>query len=94
MGISTLLNGTFGFAMLMALLFCMPSDIQGTLNADTLYPLTSIYSYAVGSNAGGTAMVRPRCFGFSLLFSILRRYGRTRVCHLRFPSASRLASMA
>ena len=58
MGISTLLNGTLGFAMLIALLFCMPSDIQGTLNTNTLYPFMSIYAHAVGSNAGATAMVR------------------------------------
>lgn len=58
MGISTLLNGTLGFAILMALLFCMPSDIQGTLNTNTLYPFMSIYAHAVGSNAGATAMVR------------------------------------
>lgn len=30
-GISTLLNGSLGFAMLIALLFCMPSDIPSIL---------------------------------------------------------------
>lgn len=57
MGVSTMLNGTLGFAMLVALLFCMPSDIAGTLEAVTFYPFMSIYSFAVGSNAGATAMV-------------------------------------
>ena len=57
MGISTTLNGTLGFAMLIALLFCMPADISGTLNSNTYYPFMTIYQYAVGSNAGATAMV-------------------------------------
>ncbi|KAL8699755.1 MAG: hypothetical protein Q9201_005822 [Fulgogasparrea decipioides] len=56
MGVSTLLNGTLGFAMLIALLFCMPSDIQGTLDSDTLYPFMNIYTHAVGSKSGATAM--------------------------------------
>ena len=57
MGVSTMLNGTLGFAMMIALMFCMPSDISGTLEAVTLYPFMSIYTYAVGSTAGATAMV-------------------------------------
>ena len=63
MGLSTLLNGTLGFAMLIALLFCMPSDIQGTLNSVTFYPFMDIYVHAVGSTAGATAMVSGP-FGF------------------------------
>lgn len=59
MGVSTMLNGTLGFAMLIALMFCMPSDISGTLEAVTLYPFMSIYTYAVGSTRGATAMVSP-----------------------------------
>ena len=57
MGISTMLNGTLGFAMIIALLFCMPSDISDLLEAVTFYPFMSIYTYAVGSSAGATAMV-------------------------------------
>ena len=57
MGISTLLNGILGFAMLVALLFCMPSDINGMMTSNTFYPFMSIYTYAVGSTAGATAMV-------------------------------------
>ena len=57
MGVSTLLNGTLGFAMLLALLFCMPSDINSILESDTYYPFINIYSYAVGSNAGATGLV-------------------------------------
>lgn len=59
MGISTLLNGSLGFSTLIALLFCMPSDIQGTLDSETFYPFMSIYTYAVGSTAGATGMVSP-----------------------------------
>ena len=57
MGISTLLNGSLGFAMLIALLFCMPSDIPSILNSETYYPFMSVYTYAVGSQSGATAMV-------------------------------------
>ena len=56
--------------MLIALLFAMPSDIQGTLNSTTQYPYMSIYTHAVGSNAGGTAMVRIDWL--SLFRSLLR----------------------
>lgn len=56
-GISTTLNGTLGFAMLIALMFCMPADISSTLDSDTYYPFMTIYQYAVGSSTGATAMV-------------------------------------
>ena len=61
-GVSTVLNGTLGLAMTIALLFCMPSDIPDTLDAVTFYPFMSIYTYAVGSKAGATAMVSPELF--------------------------------
>ena len=57
MGVSTTLNGTLGFAMIIALMFCMPSDIPETLETVTFYPFMSIYAYAVGSDRGATAMV-------------------------------------
>ena len=62
MGISTLLNGSLGFAMLIALLFCIPSDASSILNSETYYPFMSIYTYAVGSKSGATAMVSPSNF--------------------------------
>ena len=34
MGISILLSGDLGFAMLIALLFSMPSDVQSILNSE------------------------------------------------------------
>ena len=61
-GISTLLNGSMGFAMLIALLFCMPNDIQSVMNSETYYPFMSIYTYAVGSTSGATALVSPSQF--------------------------------
>ena len=67
MGISTLLNGSLGFAMLIALLFCMPSDIPSILNAETYYPFMSIYTYAVGSTTGATAMVSSSNISSSIL---------------------------
>ena len=60
MGASTLLNGTLGFAMLLALLFCMPTDIESVLDSETYYPFMNIYAYAVGSTKGATAMVGSR----------------------------------
>ena len=57
MGVSTLMNGTLGFAMLLALVFCMPSDIDSLVQSETYYPFMNIYAYAVGSNSGATAMV-------------------------------------
>ena len=65
MGISTLLNGTLGFSMLIALVFCMPSNIQETLNSETYYPFMSIYTFAVGSTSGATAMVSSLLEKFS-----------------------------
>ena len=65
MGVSTLMNGSLGFAMLIALLFCLPDDIPSILNSETYYPFLSIYTYAVGSKSGATAMVSPSNFLFS-----------------------------
>ncbi|KAL9096628.1 MAG: hypothetical protein Q9165_001115 [Trypethelium subeluteriae] len=55
-GTSTMLNGTMGFAMLLALLFCQPDDIQSTIGSDTFYPFINIYAYATQSNSGATAL--------------------------------------
>ena len=58
-GIWTLLNGSLDFVMLLALLFCMPSDIQSILNSETYYPFMNVYTYAVRSTSGAAAIVRP-----------------------------------
>lgn len=57
MGVTTLLNGTLGFAMLLALLFCMPSDLESILGLGVTYPFMNIFAYGGGSKAGATALV-------------------------------------
>lgn len=57
MGVSNILNGAMGLAMLLAVLFCMPDDVDSVLNSETLFPFIGIFTYAVGSTAGGTALV-------------------------------------
>ena len=42
--------------MLLALLFCMGDIVEETVS-DTGYPAIDIYTYAVGSVQGGTALV-------------------------------------
>ncbi|KAF4630595.1 hypothetical protein G7Y89_g7543 [Cudoniella acicularis] len=56
MGVSNVLNGAMGFIILLALLFCMPNDVNAVLNDITLFPFIGIFQYAVGSQAGGTAL--------------------------------------
>ena len=72
MGISTLLNGTLGFAILIALLFCMPSDIEGILNTETLYPFMSIYAHALGTKSGATALVRTHYLEFIVVVGLVK----------------------
>ena len=53
---SMTLNGITGFAMLMALMFCLGS-VKDAVNSDTGYPIIEILVVGVGSKAGGTALV-------------------------------------
>ena len=53
---SMILNGVTGFAMLMALMFCLGS-VEDAVNSDTGYPMIEILVAGVGSKAGGTALV-------------------------------------
>jgi choline transport protein len=53
---SIIFNGALGFAMLLALLFCM-GDIQAETQSTTGFPFIDIYVNAVGSVHGGTALV-------------------------------------
>ncbi|KAI9756785.1 MAG: DNA replication protein psf2 [Chaenotheca gracillima] len=50
------LNGVMGFAMLIAVLFCI-NDADAVLNSATGYPFIEIFRESAGSNAGATAMV-------------------------------------
>ena len=49
------INGTLGFAMLIAILFCI-GDIDNALSTPTLYPFMEIFYQAVQSLGGATAM--------------------------------------
>lgn len=53
---SVLLNGTLGFSMLVAVLFCA-GDYERALDSPTQYPFFEIFAQALGSNKGATAMV-------------------------------------
>ena len=59
--ISILFNGSLGFAMLLALLFCMGDIVEQTIS-DTGFPAIDIYTYAVGSVKGGTTLVSSHAF--------------------------------
>lgn len=53
---SVLLNGTLGFAILIAVLFCL-GNITDALNTPTGYPFMEIFSSATRSTNGGTGMI-------------------------------------
>lgn len=50
-----MVNGTLGFSMLIATLFCM-GDIDAALAEDAHYPFMPIFRNAVGSTAGAVVM--------------------------------------
>lgn len=50
------INGTLGFAMLIAILFCI-GDIQTALASATGFPFIEIFTQATNSSGGATAMV-------------------------------------
>jgi amino acid transporter len=52
---SILLNGSFGFGMLLAALFCL-GDIAAVTQSPTGYPFMAIFQQAVGANGGALAM--------------------------------------
>lgn len=53
--LSVLINGILGFAMLIAVLFCM-GNIEDILNSSTGYPFIEIFYQATGSTAGAVLM--------------------------------------
>jgi len=55
MCISVLLNGTLGFAMVIALLFCL-GDVTKALETTTHFPYIEVYRQATKSNSGASAM--------------------------------------
>ncbi len=50
-----LINGVFGFAMLIATLYCM-GDIDARLAENPVYPFMAIFHNAVGSTSGAAVM--------------------------------------
>jgi amino acid transporter len=52
---SVVLNGVMGFAMLIAVLFCL-GDIDEALTSPTGFPFIEIFRQATNSNAGATVM--------------------------------------
>lgn len=53
--LSVVLNGTMGFAMVIALLFCI-GDVQAALDTNTGYPFMEIFLQATHSVAGSVVM--------------------------------------
>ena len=64
MWISTLINGSTGLAMVIALLFCMGNP-EKALNGPNEYPIIDIWAYMVGSNSGAIAMASTIMIMFS-----------------------------
>lgn len=50
------LNGVMGFAMLIAVLFCI-GNVEEALETPTGFPAIEIFRQATGSNGGGTGLM-------------------------------------
>lgn len=55
---SVALNGTLGFSMVIAMLFCL-GDVESVLSTHTGFPFIQVFVNATRSNVGGTLMVSP-----------------------------------
>ena len=53
---STAINGVLGLSIIIAVLFCL-GDQEAALKTPTNYPFIEIFTQAVQSKAGGSAMV-------------------------------------
>ena len=53
---SVAVNGILGFAMMIAILFCLGNE-QDALNSPTQYPIIEVFANATGSYKGADAMV-------------------------------------
>lgn len=63
---SVALNGSLGFSMVIATLFCI-GDVKDVLASHTGFPFIQIFRNSTGSNAGATAMV-----GLAIIFNFSR----------------------
>lgn len=52
---SVIINGAFGFAMVIALLFCL-GNLEAALQSPTGYPAMYIFSHGTGSVAGAATI--------------------------------------
>ncbi|KAF6218105.1 hypothetical protein HO133_006063 [Letharia lupina] len=55
--LSVLINGTLGFGMLVAMVFCLGNIDTISSTPPTQYPFMAVFAQAVGSNSGGAGMV-------------------------------------
>lgn len=55
MMIGIMVNGVLGFAMLLALLFCI-GNVDDALNTPTKFPFIEIFAQATGSHGGAVGM--------------------------------------
>ena len=62
--LSVLVNGALGFAMVVAVLFCLGDIDKITSTPPTQFPFMAIFAQAAGSNAGGAGMVAVIMFMF------------------------------
>jgi choline transport protein len=53
---SFIFNGALGFAMLVAVLFCI-QDVEAATESETGFPIIDIFVNVLGSVKGGSAMV-------------------------------------
>ncbi len=72
---SVALNGSLGFAMVTATLFCL-GDEEKALNSATGFPFIEVFVNATGSNAGANAMVSiySGLFATILFLNFFRRF--------------------
>ena len=62
--VSVLINGALGFAMVIAVLFCLGDIDKITSTPPTQYPFMAIFAQAAGSNSGGAGMIAVILFMF------------------------------
>ena len=62
--LSVLINGVLGFAMVVAVLFCLGDIDKITSTPPTQYPFMAVFAQAAGSNSGGAGMIAVILFMF------------------------------
>lgn len=62
--LSVLINGVLGFAMLVAMVFCLGNIEKISSTPPTQYPFMAVFAQAAGSSSGGAGMVAVVLFMF------------------------------